>query len=476
VEIRFMKQHRRFRPALEMLEHRACPALNVAFSAGVLTLSGTPPTGSALGDGLYISMPSPGVVRVQELFPAAVTLGNFANVRTLTLNLTSYDTDIAFDLNGNTFTGAVNFNLGKGDSDISTFNTVDIYSGVAGGRITGAVAISGGSGSESFNIGQDPTETLAPVTISGNLTVTAARAGSGFFGDSLTLAPGSAVLGNVTTTYVDAVFAGFFGSTTGMIGGSLTVNDSGSPFGLDAEVFGSVLGNFSVTGTSAVGGGLGDVVAVNAGGTVGGNVTANLGDGANLFILDSFLGTPGVVGGSLSVSMGNGPDSGPIFANEVDLLGMVGKSVTLTMGNGDSTVYFDAGAVVGGNFNYTGGNGFNDLDGVNSLFAGSSFDGTIGGSLSVRVGNSFNNMTFNGVVNGPTFSYTAGTGSNTLTINGTNTFALTVTLAGGSTATNSVAFAAGASVGSAVIDFGVAGTKLWTPPTVSFPITLRHFP
>jgi hypothetical protein len=168
---------------------------------------------------------------------------------------------------------------------------------------------------------------------------------------------------------------------------------------------------------------------------------------------------------------------GAIFANEVDLLGNVGGSVSAVMANGDSTLYFDPLATVGGNFSYTGGNGINDLDGVNSLFAGTGFAGTVGGNLYVRLANGTNNLTFDGTVNGFTFSYIAGTGSNKLTIDGNQGFALTVTLAGGGT--NTVAIGATASVGSAVIDYGtgVTGSKTWTPPTIiTFPLTLRNFP
>src|SRR5258708_7366259 len=115
-----MKMTRRFRPVLENLENRYCPTLNLSYNAGILMLTGTPPTGPTNPQELHLSMPSAGVVRVQEVFSAStLTLGNFANVRDLRLNLVSFNTNINFDLNGNAFGGNITYSLGRGDTDLT---------------------------------------------------------------------------------------------------------------------------------------------------------------------------------------------------------------------------------------------------------------------------------------------------------------------------------------------------------------------
>jgi hypothetical protein len=488
---------RSFRPNLTQLEERLTPALTVSFSAGTLTVTGTPTAGPTSAEGLFLSMPSPGVVQLQQKIgagPTVINYGTFA-ANTIRLNLTSYNTNINFDLNGNSFNGNLYYSLGRGDSDLTSVNPISIYSSVLGGKVSGSVNISGGSGQEIYNIGQIGSSPAlpSPVTINGNVTITAP--GSVLnppfglaTGSHLFIDPSSTVFGNVSTMGVEAVDVGAIGFTGGRVGGSLTVNASGATLGANVELYGSVGGDVNVTGNASVGGGFGDTVIVNSGAIVGGNMTANLGDGVNLFQLLGASGEPvlpgGSIGGSLSVSMGNGPDVGIIPANEIDLLGTVGKSASFSMGNSHNVLYFDPAAVVGGNFSYTGGNGVNDLDGTTSLFAGTSFQGTIGGNLLVNLGNGTNNLTFSGTVNGSTFSYTAGTGNNTLTLTnasaggtGSNGFALTVTLAGGGN--NTVAFGTTTSVGRATINFGtgVTGTKTWTPPTlITFPLTLLNFP
>ena len=102
----------------------------------------------------------------------------------------------------------------------------------------------------------------------------------------------------------------------------------------------------------------------------------------------------------------------------------------------------------------------------------------IGGDLKIDLGNGSNTFTFNGASGstiGGKLTYSGGTGADTISISGQNTFKATIKTGGGN---DTVAFAPDATLGSLDLDFGkIPGTKTWTPPTViSFPLKLKNFP
>src|SRR4051812_48496108 len=96
--------NRRRRLALELLERRDCPTLNVIYTGGSLFLLGRPATtGTAFRDGVYVTQnSSEGALTVTEV-QGGTTVKNYGTYivrKNLYLGLTDYDTDISIDTNG----------------------------------------------------------------------------------------------------------------------------------------------------------------------------------------------------------------------------------------------------------------------------------------------------------------------------------------------------------------------------------------
>src|SRR5262245_17786960 len=152
-----MKRRRRCQLAVEHLEDRLVPTLRISSLPGTLIISGTPVGGPT--DELRIDMPAPGKIRIRDLNSMGGTINNYGTFQapsTLQVNLTSYNTSITFDVNGNTFGGNVNFSLGNGDTDLSSVNPVSIVDllNAGAGAVGGNVTITGGSGNEFIGLGE----------------------------------------------------------------------------------------------------------------------------------------------------------------------------------------------------------------------------------------------------------------------------------------------------------------------------------
>lgn len=166
----------------------------------------------------------------------------------------------------------------------------------------------------------------------------------------------------------------------------------------------------------------------------------------------------------------------------IDLGGSAGKIASLTLtGGGD-------GAAVGGSLTVKSRAGtttvqigytetFEDEDeNGNPITYTYQTAGAVGGDLKVDLGDGASTLLFDGAAGstlGGKLTYTGGSGQDSVTITGQNTFAAKIKTGAGS---DTVAFAPDATVGSLDIDFG-AGVDTWTPPSlIAFPVKIKNLP
>ncbi len=518
-----MRTRRRFRPFLERLEARDCPSLTTTYSLGTLTLSGTP-TGSAPGAQLLIQRMGGTNYQVSD---NGITIGTFANVSSLRLNLQSYRENITVDLVGGTFPGSISMSLGKGDVDpsampgIVTPHPITITGG-PGSVVTGSVTVQGGSGQEVLDIGQEPLPgSPIPVTVAGSVNFTGAP-NAGFAGNAIVIGPGSVVGTDVVATQVSQVTVGSFTAAAGAVGRNLAVNDTNSTIGVSLDILGRVSGNVSVSGTNVgdflvldnntpgpagsvggnfaanlgSGGGSGNFIFTDAGTTVGGGFTATGGNGGVFALFNgtihgslgltfgsgtNTISTPGAVGQNTTLSLGTGTNmvtldgtiggQASVFtgaaANTIDTTGgTVGGAAVFNLGNG--TNMLTLGGLLG-SVSYTGGAGTNSID----------LTGTVARSVVVNMGNGVNSFTLDvgAQILGPTLQYTGGTNSDTVVLqNGIiNPFAVDVIFKAG---TRSLTYTAGTEPARDFIDFGTGpGTKsLSIADPITWPHTVLNYP
>jgi len=335
-----------------------------------------------------------------------VGAGSYNILGSLTISMPYRFADVKIDLNGGTIPGSVTIGLGNGFVGSGT-SSVDIYdSSLTGtGTVGGTVTILQGDGHETLDIGafRDPvalTTTPEPIRISGNLTV-AASSSSGSFGNALNVAAGTNILGTVQSTLFSEVAVGSTtsGAALTTIGGGLTINDYSSLRALQAVVTGVVDGSLAVTGTE-----LDDIFALqqftSGGGLVKGNLNVNLEDGQSAgdrIVLDDntmILGNAQLTAGAnTNTSTG---DQFEIFGTTV--LGASG--LTVQMGNNTNSLDFTAHNIGGplpfiaDNMTITAGNGNNII----GMMATGTFDGTIGGNLSITLGSGDNGLAGNPIV------------------------------------------------------------------------------
>src|SRR5262245_4254734 len=84
----------RFRPRLETLETRACPAVTASRFFGVLTVSGAATTP---GDVIAVEQSAAGTFVVKD---GAATVGTFTNINSVALKLTDADDKVDVNLGG----------------------------------------------------------------------------------------------------------------------------------------------------------------------------------------------------------------------------------------------------------------------------------------------------------------------------------------------------------------------------------------
>lgn len=517
----------RFRPALQALEAREVPALAVAYDGASLAVTGTPDVPLApvriQGDG-------GGNFAVTN---GPANFGTFHVTRDIRVRLAEFDTSVFVVLAGDHVAGGVLIDVGAGDVNPATRGQVVLGNVDGAARIDGDVTFRGGSGEERWRVAATTDETIdigggirvlgrpvtAPIeddfqldpgarvggdvttsrityttiqgTVDGDVTANAADSPGGI-GFRVT----GTVRGDVTATG-GATAAGYFSlvQTTGTIDGDVTVRitDRGSSIGLGGVIGGDVRLTLADTGSPS------RYHLVNAVGQIDGDTTVR--SAGSLYTSLS-----GEFAGDVTVSA-TGPDSvggvdglihgdfrfvaGPATNTDYQIVGAVGGSAVIDLGGSADTfamlslIGFDlypGHETVGGSLTVRSHSGntsvrvddhvsFPDETGTEVTVG---FPATIGGDLKVDLGDGANTFVFDGASGstlGGKLTYTGGSGTDSVTILGENTFAAKIRTGAGA---DTVAFAPDASVASADIDFG-DGTDTWTPPAViRFPLKLKN--
>jgi hypothetical protein len=393
-----MKNSRRSRPTIEVLEARDCPSLTIQSISGNLLISGAP-TGTT---GLTIM----GTGGKYQITDGTVNKGTFS-ASNITVNLTHFNEPITLDLGTQTLGGNVLMNLGTGNA-VPGLHDVSIDDGTVGGSVT----VTGGSPNDFLELGQ-PGGTL-PLHVGGNVTDSANKGSKGQF----FLYDTSSIGGSLSTTGVPSVQIGEIAGTGATIGGAVSVNaqTAGSPLSLTINGTSMLKKGLTVVGTplNTGDGDFVDVAGGAAGATIQGNVSVNLGDGFNAWLMG------GTYAGNVTLTGGNGvsPAAGTA-ENTVQLddgtgtgPGIFQGSLQVTTGGGSTALIFNATDTVAGNMSLNFGNGTNDLGGGT---LGGVFQGTVAGNLNITLGNGSNTALIE-TAPGGTLNWHSGNGSDTLTL------------------------------------------------------------
>jgi hypothetical protein len=438
-----MRTIKPIRLGLEPLEDRSVPSLNVIFSGGNLTLTGTPTSTPGI---INITQNASGAFQVQD---NTTSLGTYAVTGNITSMTGNKDTTLSLNLAaGLSVPGNVTITTGTGVNNV-------FLSGNGSGRIAGMLNINASASKQDhISIGS-----ASGMVLNGLVILRSGSNSSDTIDMGLASGPVTTTSDVLVTQNAGSFFLGF-GSGTTTVGGNLLINAIGNHNPAQASSSASLNTNSVVNGGfTYLGGSGGDSEVLS--GVINGSTTLFQGEGNDQLFLSLF--GPATFGGSFSFMTGSGSNLinfglGTQFNGNVDAYAA----------NGNNTWILSNGFTVLGNMTLTAGNGNNALG---------TFSGMVGGNLMITLGNGNNSFTFSGQINGSTLSYTAGTGTNSVNINGNGTYNLRITFAGG-TGGDSVVFGANASVGAATIDFGPhTGTNIFTPPTtITFPLVLKNFP
>jgi hypothetical protein len=389
-------RRRAFRPQLEQLEGRICPAFNIYYTSSVLLIRGHPTLPFVNpGDGLQLNLVGRLVSVTEVGGPRTINYGSYRPPHTIEVCLSiNTDHDLTVNMNGGRLPGNLILNLGKGNTDVLSPHFDSIFNGTLGGNLI----IVGGVGGEFINLGDFlGTE---PVVIQGDTTAVLGNQQTFIGGDFLNVNPGSQLFGNLTGTGVDNITIGLPGIGPGVVhkNVSLTVAASknvGKLFVLDGEVDGNV--NF--VGSPVIEPFFSDSVVIgdaSAGSTatVLGNVSARLGNGTGVFDIEA----GSTVNGSASLG-------GAVGDNDVTLDGTVLGSVQMNLQSGDNTVEFGPSALVLGDLSICAGNGNNDL---------TNFHGMVNGNLTFQFGNGNDSLTIDNAPGGQ-LTWNSGNGNDSVT-------------------------------------------------------------
>jgi hypothetical protein len=433
------RSRKRPRLALEHLEARDCPTLDVIFTGGNLFILGRPDAIpiNAVNDGLNIQVTSgSGAVTITEVENGA-TVANFGTYvvrKNLYVGLTNTNTDINFDLNGQRLYANLLLNLGLGDFipfgnliPPGTPNPINVYDSTDSGTasVAGNITAVNGSGIELLSIGANallPPSTKG-ITVDGDVNVHFPnRIDDNFLstGDNLFISGASVIRGDVNTTGVDNVTVGeSVSNDSTTIMGNLNVTNAGALNEEVTQVYGTVGGNITLNGSAAPGTFLPDELILGFGSTtttVGGNVTQAL----TAFQNDEFdMAAGSTIAGNLAYS-GSG-------ASLVNLNGSVLGDSVVTMSDAANQVNAGPSAYFGGDLHIIAGNGDNTI----------ALAPTIDGNLRLDLGNRDNSVSFTGAMNGNTLTANIGNGNNNVAVGGTGPYGLVARLGSGA---NTLAF------------------------------------
>jgi len=378
----------RFRPTVEDLEGRLTPAIcSVQFFSGLMVING-----SALGDDITISQPSPGritltgggstTLRFGAATGAAVSVGSaFAPVRSITANLNTGDDVITFDQTSSiSLAGSVKIDLGNGNNSLFQFGdqalsiggsltllqgTGSVDVGLADFRVAGSTSISFGSGMFE-NVNFSTTPGMPNNRIGGNLIINTARGAKQFFVDNTDVIGGTSIFGgsnSIGFTNMNLVFSELNnGIATVNLNGGLIYTESPGNFGDDTiGLFDGTTVNNSVRITTFDGG---SWIGFE-GATVTRATTINeLGPTGTNILAFSANYRDSVFMGAVNIHMGNGADSIAFSVDSTNSLTFKGAITGATgsgndsimVGGGGTSLHFDGGGV----FNL--GMGFDEVD------------------------------------------------------------------------------------------------------------------
>jgi hypothetical protein len=291
---------------------------------------------------------------------------------------TNKNDTVLFKANAGGFGGNLLVNLGNGR------DAVVIGASSASG-IGGNVTVLGGNGNDLLT-----TQTGVPGTtnlIWGSLTFIGGLGANLITTTTALVVNGSASLVNPSTiSQVDTL----------SIGGNLSITQTSGKLDALLEFDTSIGGNLSVTcGTGSDG-----FTASGAKFTVGGNATFNMGGGASNGVALTLLTAGSSIGGNLSANFGEGNDSADLGA-----FLSVGGNAYVNLGEGNNLAFTDVDCSINGSLYLTAGNGDNvawDLD------------GTVAGDMNIRVGNGTNAAVTISTLPAGTVFYRAGNGTNEL--------------------------------------------------------------
>jgi len=396
-----MKPRAFFRPRLESLEDRWCPAINI----DTLSIPGDLIITSIAGaqtDDLLVEQTSAGDFDIIENGgPATSVSGIFGNI---TIDLTTFPgsldpTGIVLEFHLATqddFTGDLTIKVPNATSG----HLVRIGASAGGAIIgdfdnPGNVVVTSGTGSDSLFIGSAPGGAFGPININGSVIVNLGA------GNDLATTRGSSVFNHVTMTNVNSTQIGLTQST--LIEGNLVWNNVGDktnvPGSFTLEDNSQVRGHVTISTNTR-----NDTVLFDNGSDVQGNATLSLGHGVNSFTLDP----DAMIRGDLSYIGGNQRDlvnlagdslvlgdaafnlksSGRFFGlqNELHLNGTIlGDDITIIGGNGRDDVEFDTDAI-GARVVATLGSGNDNFTlGAAAVFATADVDGGFGADVFINL-------------------------------------------------------------------------------------------
>ncbi len=397
-----MKRQRRQLLDLEHLESRWVPA-NIKFLGG--TLSITPSAGeSALNLVVKQSATTANSMTVTDFGKAQ---GVFNSVRNVSITGGNGADSIAFDVNGNTYTGNLTITSSNGPAFGSAFDDVEIgNSSTTAGGIGGNVTILLGNGDGLAFVGA-----AGQTTIGGSVLLSnPSSRGAAFIGNNPAdigdLFPGGP--SGITRIGRDLTITGFILVDLGddlsdTVGGNLTVTNSSPAISTQVNLNDNLTIGRNVNISQANGD---DLVALGQI-TINGTTSVYLGNGfdeVDLGIPSSVLGTSAVFNGNVSVNTGSGDDTidmGPLVT--------IAGNLKINSGSGDNdiaVVPFPGGTItVFGNVSITAGNGDNFI-GVSA---------TIFGNLNTNLGNG-DNFVITDTPPGGTVNLTTGNGNNLIVL------------------------------------------------------------
>lgn len=324
---------RPFRPMLEVLEGRTTPAVSVVLDING-NLTGVVGTLDTAPGNLLLDYNGDDLV---EVFENGATLGEYDAPGDVLISLgnsvlAAPSIDVEFD--GFTMSGSLTLQLGNSLNGYAV-NIAD----TDGGLIMGNLSITSGTGADAVTLANNN-------DVGGNVTM---NLGQG--SDTLLIQDGVDIQGSLTAQFVNVLDINSFGVDPVSIEGSVTVSATlEQPAVNDYDIGEQVTigGNVSISTAFTF------VDNVTILGDVLGNLSANLGHGANQLAIES----TSTIYGNVYIKGGYQNDA-VTFVDGGIILG----NVSINLRNGANSFEFQDGAIVMGTaFNYVGGNGIDTLD------------------------------------------------------------------------------------------------------------------